>query len=276
MSTRLDIAGATVLPFSFPSLGDEPAQAADEAAAGELFLDETALEEDGGVSAEPEASGDAALFDAIAALPGDAGEMTEADPAAALDGAREEAARQGFSSGHEEGYAAGFAEGAAAAQARLAEEAGRIAAIADRLAVPIAALEQPVEEAVAALALEVARCVIGDEVKRSREFLVKLVREAIAKVPLAMGAPRVLLNPADLELVRKLAPEINEGNAALLVADETIEPGGALVVADGEERQIKDRRWNPRSTDGVSQVNLTLSSRWRAVMLTLFDGEDEG
>ena len=131
------------------------------------------------------------------------------------------------------------------------------------------------EEAVAALALEVARCVIGDEVHRSHDFLVRLVREAIAKVPLEMGAPRVLLNPADLDMVRRLVPEIDDGHA-VLVGDETIETGGALVVADGEERQMKDRRWNPRTADGVSQVNLTLPSRWRAVMLTLFDGEEEG
>ena len=38
--------------------------------------------------------------------------------------------------------------------------------------------------------------------------------------------------------------------------------------------RLKDRRWNPRNPDGVSQVNLTLSSRWRAVMLAMFDGED--
>jgi len=126
---------------------------------------------------------------------------------------------------------------------------------------------------VAALALEVARCVIGDEVKRSHAFLVRLIREAIAKVPLAMGAPRVVVNPADLELIRNLAPEIEAG-AATLVGDESIEAGGCLVVADGEDSPTKDRRWNPRA-EGVSQVNLTLPSRWRAVMLALFDGEVE-
>jgi flagellar assembly protein FliH len=136
------------------------------------------------------------------------------------------------------------------------------------------ALEQPVEEAIVALALEVARCVIGDNVKHSHDFLVRLVREAIAKVPLEMGAPRVLLNPVDLDLIQRLVPEVDDGHAVLL-GDETIEPGGALIVADGEERQIKDRRWNPRTADGVSEVNLTLSSRWRAVMLTLFDGEND-
>jgi hypothetical protein len=100
------------------------------------------------------------------------------------------------------------------------------------------------------------------------------VREAIGKVPLDMGAPRVVLNPADLDLIRRHVPEIEAGGATL-VADDTVEVGGALVVADGEEQQIKDRRWNPRTRDGVSQINLTLSSRWREVMLALFDGEEE-
>lgn len=248
MSARLDLAGASVRPFQFPALRDE-----DEAPP----LPPPPVAE---TSAPAPAMPDPAVL--------------EAAIAAERAQAHEEGLRRGIAEGREAGYAAGFAEGAKAGEAKMIEAVKRMAAIIGKLGMPVAALEQPVEEAVAALALEVARCVIGDGVKRSHEFLVRLVREAIAKVPLDMGAPRVLLNPADLELVRRLAPEIDDGNA-VLVADDTIEPGGALIVADGEERQIKDRRWNPRTADGVSEVNLTLSSRWRAAMLTLFDGEDE-
>jgi len=254
MNPRLNLTGATVLPFQFPSLKDGPAPPQ-----GTLV---------------PVSSAPAPEPDQMAALV-DAAEENAARLAAELAEAREEGSRRGFEEGREEGYAVGFAEGAKAGEAKMMEAVKRMAAIIGKLGMPIAELEQPVEEAVAALALEVARCVIGDEVKRSHGFLVRLVREAIAKVPLEMGAPRVRLNPADLDLVRKLAPDIEAGSA-VLVGDDTIEPGGALVVADGEERQIKDRRWNPRNADGVSQVNLTLSSRWRAVMLTLFDGEEDG
>jgi len=251
MSARLNLAGATVLPFQFPSLREEAALPVADA-----------------LPPPPEPADER--------LPSpDAGALVAEALTTELAKAHEEGLRRGVAEGREQGYAIGFAEGAKAGEAKMLEAVKRMAEIIGKLGVPVAALEQPVEEAVAALALEIARCVIGDEVKRSREFLVRLVREAIAKVPLEMGAPRVLLNPADLELVRRLAPEIDDGNAVLL-GDETIEAGGAVVVADGEERQIKDRRWNPRTADGVSQVNLTLSSRWRAVMLTLFDGEDDG
>jgi flagellar assembly protein FliH len=257
MNARLNLTGATVLPFQFPALGDETL-VADSAQPSS-----SPAPSDGGVVDEAAAASEAAAVE------------TAARVASELATARDEGLRQGLTEGREKGYDDGFAEGVRAGEAKMMEAVKRMAAIVGTLGAPLPALEQRVEEAVAALALEVARWVIGDEVGRSREFLVKLVRDAVAKVPIDMGAPRVLLNPADLELVRSLAPEIDAGGV-MLVGDDTIEIGGALVVADGDERQIKDRRWNPRAVDGVSQVNLTLSSRWRAAMLTLFDGEDEG
>jgi flagellar assembly protein FliH len=185
-----------------------------------------------------------------------------------------EGLQRGLAEGREKGYAAGIDAGSKAADQSLAAQTHRLAAIITRLGAPISALERPVEEAVTALALEVARCVIGSETSRSREYLVRLIREAIAKVPIEMGAPRVVLNPADLELIRKLAPEIENGSASL-VGDGAVEAGGCLVVADGEGAPIKDMRWHPRAGEGMSQVDLSLASRWRSVMLALFEGEEK-
>lgn len=248
MSTRLNLTGVSVRPFQFPSLNDDDPLPAPIA-----------------VTAPPADD---------SALRAEAVEQAARALEAELARAREEGQQRGLEEGREHGYEAGFAEGAKAGEAKMMEAVRRMAEIIGKLGMPVAALEQPVEEAIVALSLEIARCVIGDSVKHSHDFLVRLVREAIAKVPLEMGAPRVLLNPVDLDLIQRLVPEVDDGHA-VLVGDETIEPGGALIVADGEERQIKDRRWNPRTADGVSEVNLTLSSRWRAVMLTLFDGEDD-
>ena len=202
----------------------------------------------------------------------------EPEAVAAMIGERiKEGYAEGLQRGYAEGREQGHAAGVAVAQAehdRAAAEAQHLAAIVNRLGEPIAALQRPVEEAIAALALEIARCVIGNEVSRSHEYLVRLIREAVAKVPIEMGAPRVLLNPADLDLVRDLAPDIGNNRVAL-VADETMEAGGCLVVADGESGPIADRRWHPRGGEGVSQVDLTLASRWRSVILTLFEGEED-
>lgn len=182
--------------------------------------------------------------------------------------------QRGLAEGKETGYAEGIDAGTRAAEAALAAQAQKLAAIVARLEAPISALERPVEEAVAALALEVARCVIGSETSRSREYLVRLIREAIAKVPIEMGSLKVILNSADLEVIRALAPEIENGNASL-VGDDAIAPGDCLVATDGQALPIKDMRWRPRSGEGMSQVDLSLATRWRTVMLALFEDEDK-
>jgi len=260
MSTRLNTRGARVLPFPFPPLDDAEAETP---TAPPLIIDVDEPQIDP-VEDEEEASGEG-----IPETDSDAA----SEAAAELARARAEGLERGLAEGREQGYSVGLAEGRAAGEAQVREEARRLAAILGQFTEPLARLERSVEEALAALALELARCVIGAEVKRSREFLVGLVREAIAKVPLEMGSPRVLLNPVDLELIRTHAPEVEAGGTAL-IGDDTVEAGGCIIIADGEEGPIRDRRWNIRP-EGASQVDLTLASRWRAIMLTLFDGEDE-
>ena len=93
-------------------------------------------------------------------------------------------------------------------------------------------------------------------------------------MPIEMGALKVVLNPADLEIIRALAPAIENGNV-FLVGDNSVAPGDCLVVTDSQSAPIKDMRWRPRSGEGMSQVDLSLATRWRAVMLALFEGEDK-
>ncbi len=188
---------------------------------------------------------------------------------------------RGYAKGWEQGRLEGAEKGHAdavvateAAETALAQQARHLAAIAGRLGAPIAALDAAVEEAVAALALEVARCVIGSEVSRSRDYLVRLIREALAKVPIELGSVAIIVNPADRDLICRLAPDIADGNA-VLVADDAVEPGDCRVIADSQAAPAKDLRWRPRAADGIAQVNLSVASRWRAAMLALFEDEDK-
>ena len=181
---------------------------------------------------------------------------------------------RGLAEGREKGFSEGFAAGSKAAAEPLDAQAQRLAAIATRLAAPIPALDRQVEEAIAALALEVARCVIGAEVARSRDYLVRLIREAVAKIPIELGTVQIVLNPADVDILRRVAPDLECGGA-VLVADPALAEGDAFVVADGEGKTLRDRRWRPRSGEGIAQVDLSLAARWRSVMLELFDGEED-
>lgn len=259
MIRRMDLAGSLLARWQFPDLDGTARRSAPPPLprTGETGIsDETG----GGTAALP---------------PGGADDRAADDPpladlvAAELLKGHAEGMERGLAEGRATGYAEGFAAGAQAAQAAQAETAHRLAALIGSLSAPIPAVDRAVEEAIVSLALEIARVVIGGEIGRSREFLVRLIRAALAKVPIEMGTLEVALNPADLDLVRALAPEIEEGGAAL-IADAAIEAGGVLVVGHTEPR---DARWHPHAREGLSQVDLSLAGRWRNVMLTLFDGE---
>ena len=229
-----------------------------------------------------ETAGVAAAIGAAAPLP------PPEEPAAAADKPDPEADRQrvaaelargyaegverGIAAGRERGYQDGFAAGHEAAQQALAADARRIAALAERLAAPIPAVERVIEDAIIGLALELARCVIGVEITRSPDSLVHLIREALTKAPVSLNGLRIALNPADLDLVRRLAPEIEEGGATL-AGDNEVEAGGCMIALDEGAGPVKDRRWRPRAGETGPHIDLSAPARWRTAMLALFDGE---
>jgi flagellar assembly protein FliH len=181
----------------------------------------------------------------------------------------------GLEEGRQQGYADGFRAGRDAAVAQAAEQVQRLQSIVRGLGEPMRSLERPAEEAVIAFALEVARWVIGAEVSRSRDYLVRLIREAVARVPIDIGVPSIVLNSDDCELIRLLAPDL-ERDGIVLIPDEAMEPGGCRIIAGSDDGlHLKDRRWHPRALQGTCEVDLTLASRWRDAMFAMFDGEDD-
>jgi flagellar assembly protein FliH len=201
------------------------------------------------------------------------------DPGAGGDAVSDEIARgyaegfhRGLAEGGEKGYASGYIAGLQAAEQSLAAEARRVAAIVEHLNAPMPAVDRVIEDALLGLALELARYVIGSEISRSRDSLVRLIREALAKAPVRIGGLRIALNPEDLDLVRALGPDI-EGGGAMLVGDTGIEAGGCLIVVNDGDGPVKDRRWHPRAAEGAPHIDLSLAARWRSAMLALFDGE---
>jgi flagellar assembly protein FliH len=260
MIRRMDMTASSLLPWQFPEL-DAPSRFAPmPPPAADETEDVAAARSEMSAAAPADANGggaDASSIDAIVA--------------AEIAKGYAEGLQRGLAEGREQGYAEGFAAGSHAAERSLAREARRLAALLERLREPMPALEKAIEEAVVSLALEIARCVIGSEISRSRASLVRLLRETLAQAPIEMGALEVVLNPADLDLVRALAPEI-ESEGTVLVGDAAVEAGGCIIIGRGE---AKDVRWHPRLRDGVSQIDLTLAARWRNIMLRLFDDEEE-
>ncbi|MDE1903217.1 MAG: hypothetical protein KGI46_05125 [Alphaproteobacteria bacterium] len=197
--------------------------------------------------------------------------------AAALEALRAEQAAAGYAEGLarglEEGRAQGHSEGLdtgrRAAEVEAAAAAGRVAKVLAALGGEISVLDDAVEDAVVALALELARRIVGVEVTRNRAALGGLIQQVLGEIPIDTGTPRILLHPDDLAALRTQVPDLGSGKVEL-VADDSMEAGGCRVLADGIDNATRpDRRWIERSM--LFEGDLTLAARWRAAMLALFD-----
>lgn len=158
---------------------------------------------------------------------------------ASADEARMAAATEdGYARGYEQGFRAGeFAE---AARLRSAVTAAEDA---------LAAIEQEssrwvanAEENICALAVTVARHLIGRELATDEAQILATVRLALAEFPMSETL-RVRLNPADLHMVTTAlaANDRAVGNRAGVrwSADPRMAPGGCLV--EGHERIVDGR-----------------------------------
>jgi flagellar biosynthesis/type III secretory pathway protein FliH len=146
-----------------------------------------------------------------------------------------------------EAYAQGFEEGRlegeAAEQARLRTAVRAAAEALDALRAGEAHWTGQIEANIVALAVAVARHVVGRELATDPSFVRGLVRQALAEFPLEQPL-RVRVHPQDVPLLEAAAPEDEDpllagGREARWVPDPTIARGGCIV--EGRERIIDGR-----------------------------------
>lgn len=141
-----------------------------------------------------------------------------------------------------DGYTAGYEEGTA----RVRMEAMRISSLADGLEAALANVEKDVAEEILALALEVARQVVGQQIMARPEVILSTVKEALLQLPHQHAS--IFLNPEDATLVRSYLGD-QLGHAGHRFFEEpTMERGSCRVEAAG------------------SQIDATVGTRWRRVI----------
>ena len=154
-----------------------------------------------------------------------------------------------------EGYNAGFASGRADAGDTVAAESAHLRAIAGALDGARVALTEETAQALLALAAEIAQHVLRIELTHNPQSMLPALREAL---DLADGGahPQLLLNPGDLDFVRRHLGDDLAAGQWRLSEDARIEPGGCRVV----------------TANGA--VDATLAARWRraAAALGIADG----
>ncbi|MGH7617132.1 MAG: FliH/SctL family protein [Gemmatimonadaceae bacterium] len=172
------------------------------------------------------------------ALPGTPGRGTGAIPSQVT---AEEKARL-----IDEGYARGLADGdaraRAAAQAAVTEAVGSLRAIAAELREAGALAPAIMEDNIVALAVLVARQIVGREVSIEKDLVANLVRRALTEFPIDQGV-RIRVNPLDLSLLTSAAVSdagaITGNRDASWLADPRVSRGGCLI--EGRDRIIDGR-----------------------------------
>jgi flagellar biosynthesis/type III secretory pathway protein FliH len=159
----------------------------------------------------------------------------------------EEARRQGLELGRQEGYEAGFvqglAEGELAIRAEL-EDAKRqeLEQFSSELERTVANVKQAMqdwfqnaEEALAPLALEIAREILGQELEVSEESALAITRKALGEVTHSASA-RIRVNPYHSELLRDHAEALQAAAPSLrelAIVDDPSIRGGCIIDTEG-------------------------------------------
>lgn len=146
---------------------------------------------------------------------------------------------------HKEGYTAGYAAG----QEDSRREAARLAQAADNLEHSLSQLDQAVADELLALAMEIARQVVRQEIKQHPEHLLNIIHEALSQLPHLHTT--IFLHPDDASLVRELAGELLTHGGHRILDDTRLQRGDCLIES------------------GHSQTDATVATRWRRVLATL-------
>ena len=149
-----------------------------------------------------------------------------------------------------DGYNAGFGSGRADGSTAAAAEAAHLRELAAALDRARVALTDETAQALLTLAVDIAQHILRVELSLHPQSMLPAVREAL---DLAGGGahPQLLLNPGDVDFVRRHLGDDLAVHAWRLTEDARIEPGGCRVV----------------SADGA--VDATLATRWRRASAAL-------
>lgn len=154
----------------------------------------------------------------------------------------QQARDNGRQKGQEEGYQAGFKEG----QAKALAEAQRLSKAAAQLEKSLNDLDVLVADELLALAVELAREVIREEITARPETLLVVVREALLQLPHQHAA--IYLHPDDASLLRSYMGDQLAHTGHRIHEDFKLARGDCVLEAGG------------------SQIDATVGMRWQRVL----------
>lgn len=154
------------------------------------------------------------------------------------------ALRTGEAEGFRQGYARGHAQGREHAMAEVQAEAGQLRALALALPDALRGAEKEVSADLLALALDIARQVVGQALALNTDAILPVVRELLQAEPALSGTPQLVLHPDDAALVRQHLAEDLHAAGWRIRTDAGCQRGGCRVLAaSGELDASLPSRW---------------------------------
>ncbi len=148
----------------------------------------------------------------------------------------------GRAAGHEAGYEAGHSEGKAQAE----EERERLRALASSFDQSLAHFDEEVAEELLALAIEIARQLVGHTLATRPDAIAETIHTALLQLP--QEHAHIYLSPEDITLVREQLGEQFGQAGHRLVEDDSLTRGGCRIESPG------------------AQIDATVETRWRRVL----------
>ena len=106
------------------------------------------------------------------------------------------------------------------------------------------------------LALVIARQLVGEGLSVRREFILPIVSAGLNQLPQSVQRMQLMLNPADMDLVRHFLSSEPASGRCQLIADPTIAPGGCRIETE------------------QCEVDATIPSRWKRLLANLGRSDD--
>ncbi len=147
-----------------------------------------------------------------------------------------------------------YDEGYAAGAQMAAQEAQRMAALANSMEQAIHQMDQQVAHDLLTLAMEVARQMVQQALKVNPEILLSVINAAIGSLPHFNQGAHLVMHPDDATLVRAKMGEQLTHSGWKIFEDALIERGGVRVAT------------------AHSQIDATLATRWQHIATAL--GQD--
>ncbi len=152
---------------------------------------------------------------------------------------------EGLAQGHDEGFEQGKQQGLEQGLADSADLIARLEKIVIQIEQPLSVIDTQVEACLLALSTNLAKAIVGTEIKTHPEHILSVLRQGIEALPVKKQEVIIRLHPDDASLVEQAYSAIQlERNKWVIEADPSLQAGDCFVAS---QRSDVDMRLASRS-----------------------------